>query len=248
MERLELEFPVRSYETGVKNRVSVPTICNYLQETAGEHANRLGFGILELQKSGVSWMLSRLHIAVFRYVPWGGRLKVLTWPSGIRGRLAATREFQGFDAEGVQVLEGTSEWLVVDLAARKIVKPPENFRAVAPEGTPRLPIAGTDGGGKFASLTKVDAMERIVVRRSDHDFNDHVNNVHYVEWVLEALPPAFADRDLSELDIVFRQSAHAGDELEVHTEIVGDNVLRHLIVRKGDGANLISAETKWRDE
>lgn len=241
MKPFERDYRVRSYETGVQNRLSLPSVCNYLQEAAGEHAEKLGFGILELQAHGISWMLARLHLKLARDVPWGAGVKVVTWPSGLKGRLVALRDFRALAADGGPILEGVSEWLTVDLAAQRIVKPSEAFARVVPPDVARVALAAADGHGKFAALAKVDQVARILVRRADHDFNDHVNNVHYVEWALEALPEAFWARSVRELDIVFRQAAHAGDELEARAEIVDDANLRCAIVRPADGALLATA-------
>ena len=237
----ELTYRVRSYETGVRNRLSLPSVCNYLQEAAGEHAERLGFGILELQARGISWMLARLHLTLARDVPWGADVKAVTWPSGLKGRLVALRDFRLFAADGDPILEGVSEWLTVDLAAQRIVRPSEDFARLVPPDVARVALAAADGHGKFAALAKVDQAARILVRRADHDFNDHVNNVHYVEWALEALPVPFRSRSVRELDIVFRQAAHAGDELESRVEVVDDANLRCAIVRPADGALLATA-------
>lgn len=237
----ERAYRVRSYETGVRNRLSLPSVCNYLQEAAGEHAERLGFGILELQARGISWMLARLHLKLARDVPWGADVKVVTWPSGLKGRLVALRDFRLFAADGDPILEGVSEWLTVDLAAQRIVRPSEDFARLVPPDVARVALAATDGHGKFAALAKVDQTARILVRRADHDFNDHVNNVHYVEWALEALPESFRARSVRELDIVFRQAAHAGDELESRVEVVDGANLRCAIVRPADGALLATA-------
>ena len=237
----ELTYRVRSYETGVRNRLSLPSVCNYLQEAAGEHAERLGFGILELQARGISWMLARLHLTLARDVPWGADVKAVTWPSGLKGRLVALRDFRLFAADGDPILEGVSEWLTVDLAAQRIVRPSEDFARLVPPDVARVALAAADGHGKFAALAKVDQAARILVRRADHDFNDHVNNVHYVEWALEALPVPFRSRSVRELDIVFRQAAHAGDELESRVEVVDGANLRCAIVRPADGALLATA-------
>ena len=247
MVEIEQDFPVRGYESGVDNHVTLPTVCNFLQEIAGNHAERLGFGIREMQaRDGTSWMLSRLHVNVGRFVSWGDVLHLKSWPSGIRGRLVATRDFLGCDREGAEVLQAVSEWLIVDLKALRIVKPGEDFKALSAGEVPRVPLAATDGGGKFAARGKVDGVSRILVRRSDHDFNDHVNNVHYVEWALEAVPETFRGRQPHGLDVVFRQAAHAGDELESRVEIVDGETLRHAIVRPADNVLLATAETKWR--
>ena len=232
---------VRSYETGVCNRLSLPSVCNYLQEAAGEHAEKLGFGILELQAHGVSWMLSRLHLRLARDVPWGAEVSVETWPSGLKGRLVALRDFVMREASGEVVLEGVSEWLTVDLAAQKIVKPSEAFAQLVQADVARVSMAAADGHGKFTALERADATSHILVRRADHDFNDHVNNVHYVEWALEALPESFRGRSVRELDIVFRQAAHAGDELESRVEIMDASSVRCAIVRPSDGTLLATA-------
>ena len=246
MNVIEQDFPVRGYESGVDNHVTLPTVCNYLQEIAGNHAERLGFGIREMQeRDGTSWMLSRLHVKVDRFVPWGETLHLKSWPSGIRGRLVANRDFVGTDDADRTVLEAVSEWLVVDLKALKIVRPTETFKALSVDA-PRVGLAAADGGGKFAALAKVDAEARILVRRGDHDFNDHVNNVHYVEWALEAVPEAFRGKFPHGLDIVFRQAAHAGDELASRLEVVDEATLRHAIVRLSDNQLLATAETTWK--
>lgn len=238
----ERTYRVRSYETGVQNRLTLPSVCNYLQEAAGEHAEQLGFGILALQARGLSWMLARLHLKIARdVVPWGADVKVVTWPSGLKGRLVALRDFRVLAADGEPILEGVSEWLTVDLAAQRIVKPSEGFARLVPPDVARVALAASDGGGKFAALAKVDQVAQILVRRADHDFNDHVNNVHYVEWALEALPESFRARPVRELDIVFRQAAHAGDALESRIEVVDDARLRCAIVRPSDGALLATA-------
>jgi hypothetical protein len=50
---------------------------------------------------------------------------------------------------------------------------------------------------------------------------------------------------VTRLDIVFRQEAKAGDELESSSEIFDDGLLRHTITRLSDGALLATAETGW---
>jgi MAF protein len=240
---IERSFPVRSYEAGVDNNLSLSSLCNYLQEIAGLHADKLGVGIHLLQSEGVTWMLSRLRLEIAKPLAWGEDLSIRTWPSGTRGRLTATRDFIGGNSAGEEVFRAVSEWMTVNLAARRLVKLPENFSSLAPEGTPHVELA--ESGGKFAALGAVHGRSLIKVRFSDHDFNDHVNNVHYVEWALESIPDEYRHRLVTRLDIVFRQEAKAGDELESLCEIVDDGLLRHTITRLSDGALLATAETGW---
>ena len=258
---LDETFAVRSYESGVTNHVSLPTLCNFMQEIAGLSAEKLGWGIRKLQEEGLTWMLSRLHLKVARYVPWGEKITLRTWPSGMKGRLIATRCFQGADGAGAEVLQAHSEWLYVDMKAQKIAKLPETFADLVPADTPD--ILFDDIGGKFTQLPEVTSSVEIRVRQSDLDFNDHVNNVHYVEWMLETMPvgtdPATSGTDPAnpgtgpanplgtgpaEMDVVFRAAAKAGDLL-ISECFRAEGRTLHLIRRPADGLVLATAAMVW---
>jgi acyl-ACP thioesterase len=238
-------FCVRAYESGVNNAVSLPSYCNYLQEIAGNHARELGVGIHELQSAGFTWMLSRLHLVIGAYAEWRENVNVRTWPSGVRGRVTATRDFVARQDSGAVLLQGVSEWLYVDLETLKLVRLPQAFAALAPEGTPRADVPDTPG--KVPEFAGADWTATLTVRRSDHDFNSHVNNAHYVEWALECLPADWlAARRVCELDISYRASAKWGDQ--VISEAVrerGDELL-HRMRRASDHAVLATARTLWR--
>ena len=238
-------FCVRAYESGVNNQVTLPAYCNYLQEVAGNHARALGLGIHELQSAGLTWMLSRLHLVVSTYAVWRENVNIRTWPSGMRGKLTALRDFRVSGDSGEIYLQGVSEWLYVDLATLKMARLPSAFAALAPEGTPRVDVPETSG--RVPEFTGADWSVGLTVRHSDHDFNDHVNNAHYVEWALECLPDDWrVSRRVCELDIVFKASAMWGDT--VISEAVRENgdVLLHRLRRASDSAVCATARTVWR--
>ena len=241
-------FCVRAYESGVSNQVTLPALCNYLQEAAGNHARALGLGIHELQDAGFTWMLARLHLAIHRYAAWRETVHLRTWPAGVRGRLTALRDFRMTDDAGETVLLGVSEWLYVEAAAQRIVRLPQAFAALAPAGTPQVPLPETPA--KLPAVTAPEWCAAITVRHSDHDFNNHVNNAHYVAWTLECLPDAWLGRRRArEIDIAFRAAAHWGDTVTAEAaHDAGDaDTLLHRIRRDSDGALLAQARTVWSE-
>ena len=239
----DVAFEVRAYETGVGETATLPALCNYMQEAAGVSAERLGWGIRELQETGLTWMLSRLRVSVSRYAPQHGTVTVRTWPSGMKGRLVAKRCFLGLDENGAELFRASSEWLYVNLASQKIERLPETFADLVPPGTPDFELP--DIGGKFAHLPSVDGSADVIARRSDLDFNDHVNNVHYVEWMME-VDGGHAGRVTlpAEIDIVFRQAAKAGDALVSERCAADGGRTLHAIRRPSDNAILATAAMK----
>jgi len=241
----EESFRVRAYESGVSNQVSLPAYCNYLQEVAGNHARELGLGIRELQDAGFTWMLSRLHLLVDAYAGWREEVRVRTWPSGFRGRLIATRDFDVRDGAGEPLLRGVSEWLYVDVSSLKIARLPPAFAALSPEGTPR--VAVPEPVAKVPDFGAAEWSVTVTVRHSDHDFNNHVNNAHYVEWALECLPESWANgRRVGELDISYRAAARWGDTILSEAVREGESRVNHRICRASDHAVLATARTAWR--
>jgi len=238
-------FCVRAYESGINNAVTLPAYCNYLQEIAGNHAQALGLGIRELQETGHTWMLARLHLLVDGYAPWRGNVQVRTWPAGMRGRLTALRDFAARDDAGTPLLRGVSEWLYVDLLSQRVARLPPAFAALAPEGTPRAGVPET--AGRIPEFAVPEWTAAVTVRHSDHDFNRHVNNAHYVEWALECLPDAWREaRRVCELDITYRTAARWGDTVLSEAVREGESVVLHRIRRAADQTVLASARTVWR--
>ena len=238
-------FCVRAYESGVNNQVTLPAYCNYLQEIAGNHARALGLGIHELQDAGFTWMLARLHLVINTYAAWRENVNIRTWPAGLRGRLTAVRDFFVCGDSGAVLLQGVSEWLYVDLNTRKIVRLPHAFAALAPADTPLVDVP--EKSCKPPDFSEAEWSASLTVRHSDHDFNNHVNNAHYVEWALECVPDEWrGKRRVCDLDIVYRTSARWGDTVISEAVRETDAVLLHRIRRASDNAALATARTVWR--
>lgn len=236
-------FTIRAYEMDAAGKASPAMLCDYLQEAAGNHARHLGFDIATLRTRGFTWMLSRLHVRLFRQPAWRETITIETWPSGTRGRLIATREFIGRDASGVELLRATTDWLYVDVASRRICRVPDDLMQFVPTDQP--PALAPDDT-RPPEIETPEWSVTLPVRRCDLDLNEHVNNVRYIEWMFEPLPAAFAaGKRVTEMEILFRQGAEYGDSAISQAAPSGDDAVLHRIVRTGDQSVLVLARTRW---
>ena len=236
---------VRANETDMRGAVTPASLCNYLQEIAGYHAEDLGFGIDAMRAKGITWMMSGLHLVIKRQPMWRERLEITTWPSGSRGRLVATRDFLVHDVAGREVLAGVSEWLLVDTTTLKVTRLPGALLSLVPEGAERASVPEAARLSEPEDGSGAEWVERYVVRRCDIDFNQHANNVCYVEWLMEALPDSFAERDLARLDISYRAAAVRGDVVVSTAAAESEKSVIHKIVRAGDNTTLTLARSVW---
>lgn len=213
MQKGEYSFKVRSYECGADGFASLPAVCNYLQEAASLNAEELGFSKsnFDAQGENISWVLTRLAVKMIRYPKWEEEVKVITFPRGGR-KIVAWRDFEIKAANGETIALATSEWMLIDLKTRKIVSIPESVLLACEFGTES--VLGPEpftARLKFPADVNVEKMGPYKAQYSHIDLNGHVNNVHYIEWLLEPLKAARP----SSLEIVFRSETLAGDEVSV---------------------------------
>ena len=222
-------FKVRSYECGADSRATLPTICNYLQEAASVNAEHLGFSKSDFDSAGenISWVLTRLVVKMDRYPMWEDEVTVETFPRGGR-RIVAWRDFELKDSSGKRLGVASSEWMLIDLATRKVVKIPEAvFAAADPADTPLLgemPFTKF----KFPDVAGTPACS-FRAQKSHIDMNGHVNNVHYIEWMLEPCGDACPAR----AEVVFRSETLAGDEVRVECAAVDGRTYHRVFAPDG---------------
>lgn len=204
-------FKVRTYECDAAGFATMPSICNYLQEAAALNAGELGFSKSDFEDSGenISWVLTRLSVRISRYPKWGEGISVETFPRGGR-KIAAWRDFLLKDAEGAVIGAASSEWMLIDLATRRLIAVPGSVLGCVDSADE--PVLGMDPFPKLRfpedAGGKVDSFRAL---RVHEDMNGHVNNVHYMEWMFEQSGNARP----AEMDVVFRGEALAGDEVHV---------------------------------
>ena len=234
-------FKVRSYECGADSRATLPTICNYLQEAASVNAEYLGFSKSDFDSAGenISWVLTRLKVRMTRFPRWGETVSILTFPRGGR-RIVAYRDFLLSGDAGEALGRATSEWMLIDLASRKVVAIPDSVFAAA--NTVREPVFGDEPFAKLRWDCREMAGDALSfrARRGDIDLNGHVNNVHYVEWLMEGRPGSAGP--CRELDIVFKSETLAGEEVRVETVETVPGSFVHRVYAP-DGRDHVIAKT-----
>ena len=77
------KFQVRSFDIGLNAMMRMSSLCGYMQEIAGKHANHLDVGYHYMQQSGKVWVLSRLFVRIDKMPAWGQEFYAETWPVDI---------------------------------------------------------------------------------------------------------------------------------------------------------------------
>ena len=236
-------YTIRSYEVSPDGRLSVPSVFNLLQDIASSHALDLGVAISQLLTGKLTWVLSRIFLKMTSYPEWRDSVEIYTWPSGIQ-RVFALRDFD-IRHKGHTIGSCISAWIIIDAGTRRPVRPTPFVEQLSPANRERVLRHPLE---KLARLKDPQTEKRFFVQYRDLDINQHVNNVRYIEWLLECVVEKLeTERCLAELEINFLGEAVLGDAVLSRSGPINESGTRiaHDVRRESDGQELMRARTVW---
>ncbi len=232
------------FDVDAHRRVTPFALLRYFEDIAIQQSEDVGVGIDYYNEEQVAWLLSRWDVRISALPRHREEISVLTQPMQMRGFLA-NRRFSIHGADGTIMVEADSQWIFLD-AARK--RP----RRITEELYSRYGVHGeSDGVPSPRSprpVEQVDKQREFSVRMSDIDTNGHVNNIRYVEWAFETLPPEMVRAsELRRLLVQYKKEVRYGVDVTAHmslSEEDGSTVARHGI---SSGEQLACAlESHWQ--
>ena len=236
----EDEYSISFHEVDTKNEVFLPVLWSFMQETAWHHADHLGLGYSDLIGQQYFWVLSRLSVQMEEYPRWGDRIRVKTWLTGI-SRLFALRQFSIADLTGKIMGSARSAWLVLDLKNRKPQKIEPLFKHLRHLFN-HLPPA--EEPEKLPAAARPESKKICQVRYSDIDIHHHVNNIKYIEWILDSYPFEMnRTHQIHIFEINFLAESSYEDTISIETETLQESppAFLHRVSREREGKELCRA-------
>jgi len=234
MDILAQESTIRFGDIDQSDTMTIGATFDLFQEAAINHAEDLGVGREAMTKSGQVWILSRLSVFMERRPRFGEKVTLRTWPRS-SNKLFAIRDYaitgngaeasSNNSAEGAAagaVVRGRSAWLIVDLEKRRPLRPQALIETLPPnEGSNALPGANPEGNDPPPSLTVREfSRKQSVLRRacySDIDYNGHVNNTRYIQWIQDVLEPEILETAKQiRLDINYLSEVRYGETIRLY--------------------------------
>ncbi len=228
-------------DVDLNNRWKMASVFEAFQEIAGEQCSGLGFGWKTLMEQyGYCFVIVRMHVEMDAYPGANEQVRVETWPEN-KLRLIFTRYFRIIDKNGRVIGRAASQWVLFDTKERTFVRP-QNCPIVKTPDTSSLepptviPKHTASIEGEFLP---VQSYRKPVY--SDFDYNGHVNNARYVEWVFDALPSACYSKIVTTLNI------HYEHEISFETIIASCNGEPNLKIETTVSEEAFVITASWQD-
>jgi acyl-ACP thioesterase len=209
------DYRIPSSDTDINSTLRPSAFLNLAQEAANINAQDMGFGYDELREANTAWILSRVHVIFHKLPKWRDQINIQSWHKGQKS-LFYLRDFIVTNPEGEKLISSTTSWLVLNLETRRLVrnsavadKLAESINEdVIEEMAPKVQVP--------KDIEPVLAMEHKVVY-SDLDVNQHVNNVMYTVWAMDAVGlEVTTQKPLKELKINFNNEIKPGDTVQIY--------------------------------
>jgi acyl-ACP thioesterase len=168
-----------------------------------------------MARTGQVWILSRISVLVDRRPNYCETITVRSWPRGGE-KLFAIRDYDIRDKDDISIISARSAWIILDMEKRRPLRPqsvmdnlPQN------EGLNAFP---PESGGA-AGLVERENLQKTAERKAlytDVDYNGHVNNVRYIQWIEDTLDPQLLENaNKMRFDINYLNEIRGGEVAEI---------------------------------
>jgi len=246
----ERRYLVHYYEADSSRKLNLSSLIQYFEDIAILHSSSSGLDLAWYDDNHCGWMLLKWDIAIHSLPVFGETVTIGTRVHSMK-RFLADREFTMTAADGSLLAGGRSNWLLVDTDKRRPLriqdKQYEGFRVTKELEVDFITIEDVPPAVDGSAVCDARIIRTSVrTTNSDIDTNSHVNNVRYINWALDALPPDFvcAHTPVS-LRAQYRKELGIGCEAEVLTCIdSSSSISRHTV--RGAGDDYCSIDIGWK--
>lgn len=237
-------FTVRTYDIDHQKRITIPALVKSMHEAAMQNVIHLNLSVWDLEPHHISWVLMRKQLHIKRFPILGESLKVHTQPAGFE-KFFTYRDYKVFDQADELIAYSSSTWLLMNTQLRKMARIPDFILEMRPFMPPQevcleRPLQKLP---KFGTPQFTQSFE---VGWHDLDFNQHLNNIYYTQWMLEAMPDHYlGERKLDRMDIIYRAEARWKEKIVAETEQISNDQFSHRLLRAADQKELALAQTFW---
>ncbi len=233
--------PVRIYNhyTDKKHRLKIKTLCDLFNDMAELHTYRQGVNADILNQQGLTWMLRRIHIFIPDMPQREERVLFESWNPACEGLLVprlykvsdwneetAALYNNGITTEKVSTgalrAFAYTDWMLINLEGRRPERPTEMMKPLAGYYNEELPFKPSmfdrreqKGMLDFNQPAWHEAC-RVQAHYRDIDFNGHVTQSSYIQWMMDAHSDSFMETHrLDEMEVIYAHELKPGSEVSV---------------------------------
>ncbi|MBR3250003.1 MAG: hypothetical protein IKF83_04870 [Clostridia bacterium] len=239
----EEKYKVQIRDTRKSTKITNKGFLGLMEDVASSHSNKVGFGIYDLPKTNLIWLLLEWKLQVFSRPQFEDIVTVKTWSRGIE-KYYAYRDFEVYSEDGKILAIATSKWILVDGKSKKVTKI-QNEVANSYETELNYDVFENEKLDKLKEPKSFTSTLEYKLSRRDIDLYKHMHNLYYLDLAYEALPEKVYENEdeFNNIRITYKREIKYGDEIKcMYSRQNNKNV---VVIRSKDGKTLHSIIEMW---
>lgn len=191
--------------------LTLNAILKILENAGNDHSDSVDDNIIKGSNNGKAWILTDWKIEIIRRPAYGEKITTETWIEPISSPFGSTRDFLLY-ANDTLCVKGTTRWFLMDMATMRPTKITDTLeQKYTTEEKFTFPEKKLE---KIPVPENFSCQKEIILRRSDIDFNNHVHNLLYLDFALEALPKEIFDQNqFSSIRITYKSAITENEQV-----------------------------------
>ncbi len=225
---------------------SATTILTLLEETAADHCCSINHSLYDLIQQNIGWVLVSGVMKMERYPHYKEKITIRTWLS-LYSTVRGLRENIIYDENENIIGRAKGLWVFFDIKQRR---PAKIFDVIKEKWSfSDEESIHHDINKKIEAIDNTRILKEFKVNRCDVDMYQHLNNIIYLQWVMDSIPEEINDHYyLSSIDGRFISEAQYGENILSFTERNGDeNSFSHTIKTRENNKVCATAITHWKE-
>ena len=195
-----------------------------LFENVGSHyADRVGDSVIDGSFNGQAWILTEWKLEMLAKIPYMKEVYVETWSKGALNALLVERDYQLKDKEGNVLAKGVASFVLINTQKGRPERITEDMvEKYAPE---TIDVFEGRTFTRMKEAKEYPIEQEIMQRRTDIDFNQHVHNLTYFDYVTELIPEElYRQQNFTQCRIAYRKAFEEGEKVIGKCLVEGNTV------------------------
>ncbi len=221
-------------DIGIANKLNLKSLIKYLQDAAGEHSDLAGYGISNIEKTHLAWLVLNWKVKMISHPHYNEEITIKTWARSLE-KVYSYRDFEILDSNNNLVAIASSKWLLVDSNTKKIKHITEDIVNSYGLNNKAVFNVNLDEKPKVPENNSLNFTYK--VQRRDIDTNHHVNNLFYIDFALETIPEnIYLSNEFNNIEIFYKKEIKYGEIINCYYSFE-DN--KHIVTIKSEDNSIL---------
>lgn len=233
------KYKLKYSDIGKNNHLTLKSLIGYLQEAAGNHSSSVGFGLNDIPKTHIAWLILDWKVKMYSHPKYGEEITIKTW-ARVLEKFYSYRDFEIFDSNNTLIAIASSKWIMINNETGKIERMTENIinaYGIVDKSVFDKPLNEKPREPEYLKLNF-----KYKIQRRDIDTNGHVNNVHYIDYAMETLPEEIYNSfEINNVQIHYKKEIKYGEKIKCYYSLKNN---KHIITIKNEDDSVLHSIVK----